>query len=573
MKPPLLIYIIAFVCVFVSCSSPKYRKALVDADSLAYIAPKRAIAMLDSMEIYMQNASEEELMYYRLLCIKASDKAYVIHKSDSLILSLVEYYETRGDRHLLPEAYYYAGRVYSDLNDAPRALRYYQEALNLVSDCRLKGHLYFQTGNLLLNQALYNQAISIYKKSLESYTLLGDSINITHTLRNLAYTYNKCGEKDSAIFYYHKSYSFASKMNAVNLKKNIMAQMSSFYIEAKDFVKAEKYLFARLNEHDSIDLSPNYCMALKIYMGMGRYGSARFYAEELLKFGTVYAKQTASRSLTELALMQRDYEGASRYLRLFNEYTDSVRNITATETVNRMNSLYNYNIREKENLMLRAENSRKLSIIVLVISVTCIIVVISVTYIIRNRQKQKMQAERLNRMRKELFEQSEEYVRRNEEKIIELEGELKRISKENLLLADRIEEQRTDLILANEMAVSKQKKCEAARIRIQSSDIYGVIQDYIKRGRVLTIREWDELDLVINQEIDGFRKNLYGYYTISRHEYHVCMLIRIGIAPKDMAELLGCTASAVSKVRKRLQNKLFSDSGTTKDFDSFIKSL
>lgn len=99
------------------------------------------------------------------------------------------------------------------------------------------------------------------------------------------------------------------------------------------------------------------------------------------------------------------------------------------------------------------------------------------------------------------------------------------------------------------------------------------IQEHIKRHKVITREEWGEIDRIVNYEIAGFRDNMYNYYSISLHEYHVCLLIRLDIPPKNMADLLGCTPSAVSKVRKRLQEEFFSDSGTAKDFDAFINSL
>ncbi|WP_288082441.1 hypothetical protein [Xylanibacter rodentium] len=310
-------------------------------------------------------------------------------------------------------------------------------------------------------------------------------------------------------------------------------------------------------------------MALKICMNTGQYDSAHFYAKELLTVGTVYAKQTASRYLTELALKEKNYNNAEEHLKQFNKYTDSVKIITATESVNRMNSLYNYKLREKENLMLKAENANKKLILTIVISVSFIIFVILITYVYRNRQK----LERLGRLRKQLYEQSEEYVRQNKEKIQELEQELKRTSDENMLLIERIEQQRADLILANQTAMRKQARNESSKNRIAATDIYKTIQDHIKKDKVITPKEWETLDRTVNQEVNDFKDNLYSYHRISQHEYHICMLIRLALSPTEMATLLGCTTSAISKARRRLQEKFFSDNGTAKDFDNFINSL
>ncbi|MDE5949209.1 MAG: hypothetical protein K2G86_10640 [Prevotella sp.] len=570
-------YIIASVIVLMSfsCSRFEYRKSLIVADSLTETDPKRSIAMLDSMAPMMADAPKHEQMYHRLLQIKAADKSYIKHSSDSTILSLVEYYETEGDKTLLPEAYYYAGSIYRDIYDAPRALEYYQKAIDGISggNMRVKGHIYFQSGSLLLNQALYNQAINMYLKAFDNYKIQGDNINCIHTLHHLAYTYNKINKKDSCLHYYQRASKLSKDINNEQMGMMVLAQMASFHIEQGDYSEAKKCLKPSLDTLDSINISPYYTMALKICMNTQQYDSAHFYATELLKIGTIYAKQTASRCLTELALRENSYDNVAKYLKLFNEYTDSVKTITATESVNRMNSLYNYNLREKENLILKAENANKKVALTITICTVFTLSIILITYIYRNRQKQKLQIERFSRLRKELYEQSTEFIRKNKEKIEFLEQELKRTSDENHLLIERLEEQRADLILANETAIRKQTRNESAKARIVATDIFKTIQNYIKKEKAVNAKEWKELDEIINKEIPDFKTNLYSYYNISPHEYHICILIRLEFSPTDMAMLLGCTTSAVSKARKRLQEKFFSDKGTPKDFDQFIKTL
>lgn len=575
MNKATFLFTIIVITLFASCSQFEYRESLTLADSMASINPKKAIAMLDSISQEMQNAPEYEQMYYKLLCIKAADKAYINQTSDSTILTLVKYYETDGDKKLLPEAYYYTGRVYRDLHDAPRALMFYQKAMNLIPENNKKkrSSIYNHMGRLFSNQHLYDESIRMYLKSYQYDVDLHDTINIIYSLRDLAYTYNKVCQKDSSLHYYEKAYIMAKRINNDHMKNIILAQMASFYIEQHNYKKAKECLKPSLDILDSINISANYAMALKICMNTGQYDSAHFYAKELLTVGTIYAKQTATRCLTELALREKDYENIAKYLKMFNEYTDSVKVITATESVNRMNSLYNYNLREKENLTLKAENANKKLLLTITASVVFALFMILVGYVYRNRQKQKLQTERLKRLKKELYEQSEEYIQQNKEKINALEQELKKASDENHLLAERIEEQRADLMLANETAIRKQARNASAKARMEETDIYKTIQEHIKKDKIINMKVWNVLDEIINQEVADFKENIYSYYNISQHEYHICMLIRLDILPKDMATLLGCTTSAVSKARKRLQEKFFSDEGTAKDFDNFINSL
>lgn len=152
-KSLLHLLFIFFIVIISACSDDRYPKQLVAADSLADKDPKRAIAQLDRMIPQIKDAGEAVKNYYALLRIKADDKAYVKHKSDTAILRLVDYYEKGGDKKLLPVAYYYAGRVYFDLNNYPEALKYFQKVTGMSEEEHpLAYKAYSQMGSIFLYQ-------------------------------------------------------------------------------------------------------------------------------------------------------------------------------------------------------------------------------------------------------------------------------------------------------------------------------------------------------------------------------------------------------------------------------------
>ena len=137
----LLFTLILFLSFTVSCSGNRSdRDLLIQIDSLTYHNPDSAILCLTELSHTINNYSLDLQKYYQLLTIKANDKAFIRHTSDSLILSIILYYEKTNNTYLLPEAYYYAGRVYADLYDAPKALDYFQKAaksLNSTTNYKL----------------------------------------------------------------------------------------------------------------------------------------------------------------------------------------------------------------------------------------------------------------------------------------------------------------------------------------------------------------------------------------------------------------------------------------------------
>lgn len=86
-----LIFIIFSVLCLCACKNKPYPQSLVVADSLANVQPDSAIALLSDLKAYISAEPETTQKYYQLLCIKANDKAYIRHTSDSLILPVLQY--------------------------------------------------------------------------------------------------------------------------------------------------------------------------------------------------------------------------------------------------------------------------------------------------------------------------------------------------------------------------------------------------------------------------------------------------------------------------------------------------
>lgn len=89
----------------------------------------------------------------------------------------------------------------------------------------------------------------------------------------------------------------------------------------------------------------------------------------------------------------------------------------------------------------------------------------------------------------------------------------------------------------------------------------------------LTKEERKQMEDTFDQFMPSFKEKLWSVYDITNRELNVCMLIKLGCKPADMACLLGCTPSAISKIRIRLYKKFFNKPGSAEDWDRFILSL
>ena len=133
MKMKLFFYISSLILLtcFSACKRPAYPPVMQQAEKLMNTRPDSALHILEGMADSLAMLSDEARMYYHLLTIQAKDKQYITHTDDSLINRIVEFYEDEGNDERLMMAYYYQGSTYRDMNDAPRALKAFQQAFDL----------------------------------------------------------------------------------------------------------------------------------------------------------------------------------------------------------------------------------------------------------------------------------------------------------------------------------------------------------------------------------------------------------------------------------------------------------
>ena len=135
----------------------QHERILADIDSLTETDADSARRMLMNMKDVMKDAQPDTKAYYDLLRVKADDKAHQQHTSDSLITSVVNYLEKRDKHDHLPEAYYYVGRVNTDLQNGEKAILFFHKALladSLNEHTRLKSRCYAQIGYIYLRNGL-----------------------------------------------------------------------------------------------------------------------------------------------------------------------------------------------------------------------------------------------------------------------------------------------------------------------------------------------------------------------------------------------------------------------------------
>lgn len=570
--------------LFSSCGrqAPSYPYSLVKADSLLSDRPDRALAVLDAFRDSLPGLSEETAMYYDLLCVKAADRRAVRPLSDSLIAPVIRYYDQRKDTKKQIEAYYYGGRVYAGIQDIPRALAYFQKAIDLSGETEpydFRAALHKQTGALLVYQERYEEALSAYEKAYNYQLLAKNSFQLFEPLLCMARLYQKTGKKESAVRAYQKADNLAQKAGETPQSAEILSELGRLYVDLKQYEEASA-CFRLSREKGDGEIPAPTCLGLgHLFLETGRPDSASFYLHKSMEKGDVYVINEAQKYLFRLEDERSNYKDALTYAEQHILSYDSIRKLTTAESARKAHELYNYDRTETENHQLKLANVRKKLFIFEWLLVCLLLVGSGLVFMYRMQRKkdEMIRAERNLRKEKEnQYKQSLEYIEANKQKINQLTARLIEAEqqKDNALQAS-LKAQKELLEIINRHVLAHRKSKECLEKELVNSAIY---RKFHESGEEEAMRmeeeDWRLLQQALDQTYENFTNRLYALHPkLSLMELRICYLVKISVSITHMANLLNRSKSAISTARTRLYKKLFGKPGTPDDLDAFIATL
>jgi len=556
-----------------------YPEAIQRAESCMDEHPDSALQLLTAYADSISTQPEETRMYYHLLTHQAKDKLYMKPTSDSLINRIVAFYDETDDKDKQMLAYYYQGSVYRDLNDAPRALKAFQQVLQLGESyppCDLFARTYNQMGTLFAHQGLYDESLEANKQSVQQYLLQGKKNRTSYALRDIARMYDAKEQRDSALHYYQEACETALSDSNHHRYHTVLGEFGAIYHHInKD--KGKQMLLTAFN-YTPKAVNVNLIIG-SIYEEENNLDSAKFYYLCALQYGDLRKQYHAHHHLFQVLMKQNKQQKAMEHYHAANALDDSIKRTTATETIAKMNTLYNYQHTEQKNYRLKEANAQKLFFIYILAAILTISIAITVAYYFYIKQRQKTaarQAERIKELEEKRYAQSQEAMEENRKNIEVLEKEL--LAKDNHineLERQQKQAQKASLEITNQQ-IEAAKTEQELRIRgLQQSRIYLRFHNACHdNGINLTDNDWVELAKAINEAYPNFSEKLYTYCPkISTMELNICCLIKISIPTSDIATLVRRSRSAVTLARTRLFKKMHGKEGKAEDLDRFILDL
>ncbi|MDE5886359.1 MAG: tetratricopeptide repeat protein [Muribaculaceae bacterium] len=544
--------------------------ALIHASHLLENEPdsiSEAKQMLDSMSSSSLNEGDRSL--HALLSVKANDKLYIPHTSDSLILLSLKYEEKHPKRGFYPEALYYAGRVYSDLGDYPTALNFFNHATHMDDmPLPLRSRILSQTGRLYNDVHLYSDAARSLIKAIRINETLSDTANLSFDNQLIGAIYMHQGKLDSADIHINRGYRLAD-----HLPSEHRAFMTLYKAIIKEKLGQSDSAVIYINQ-GALDVWDDtkpfaYISAADIYYKAGMYEEAYALASQVVDSDEPSAKLYRSGAFT---LFLRPELRKFSEQDLIGVYIDSLLSTIAIEQkrteandVSIVKNTLNYesHVKAKEKAEIKQQDLEKR---VLWVSIGGLLIAFgwALTYIQRNRKYASLLEKytSLTQLLKKL----------EHENPLSSEGQ----SVANLGLSSKTEDIKRRIKDIIKVVTASKDSIQPIDETIVSSEAFVKLQQHIVYGKAIpeSATLWDELEKAVRKSSPHFVNNLrllLGKFSVL--EFKLLLLIKCGVKPGEAAEVLNKSKQTVSGYRTKLRKRLAGDGVSTEYLDAIIRKL
>ena len=571
--PFLLLYTTFFSCR----DGGRIESILRTTDSLMEGHPDSALSILrrDSLEIC--RSGKDYRLWYALSRTEADDKCYILHVSDSTMRAAANYYNSHGSDLQRVRANYLLGRVYCDMHLYGHALTSFNKAIKVESENdsainRYKARSATWAGYVYEVKGLHKDALRYNKLAYGYAKKTGAQVTEIYSLRDIGRSYRDLKRNDIAIPYYQQAAKKAKAIDDANLYNMVMEELAGIYIEEGRLDEAYAALNTQFLATTDKDISSHYYIWAMYFEKRGQLDSAVAYNKRGMNYSDVSIKKDVSLDLARLLMKQGKHNEAIKYYEQYSVYSDSVTASELNETSDMLSQVEKNIDIERKNTIL-AETKTNLTILLSVIIFTVIVMsLILIKHYSNVRKHIREQQERANNYLSQLQETGMQKMKRNEERIAQLETELS-VSNEKLteIRKSLMRNEAEMLAKQNEHMLFKEKHRELLIADLADTDVYKL---YHTPNAVPSYADYHRLVEALNKAYNNFTKRLKEFYPdINDNEVWICCMVKAGLSSKEICNISPYSYSSLGMAKSRLYFKMFQKKGGAKDLDHFIKEL
>lgn len=546
---------------FFSCdnNSSKVSNKIDYIKSIGDTNPSLAMSMLDSLDINIRNQPERVIKKFDLLRLRVQDKAYITATSDIAAKQLVTYFEKNGTALEKQEAYFYAGSVYRDLQDTPRALKYFFKALEIAENSKqfdtvMQRNTFSNLHYLYFNVQDYPKA---YEYAMKEYKL-SQSINKMELtcLMHLGMSLTVLDSIKQAKEIYKIALDTISSNPQLKEDHEVLCSLLFNFSYLKDSAQASRCykLLQDLNLDDSND-AKNYAYG-EFFLLVGKKETAICAFNRILHNKTDLLRMyDASKALFHIYNEGKQVVEANKMANLFVSLCDSIDLGKRQELAATVKNEYQYHKDQQREQKIINEKERLQSWLIISVVAIVIILLIAVAFIFYKRYtylnrllaisndlndlsvaKQQLQTNIKKKEEELLASQSLLDKRENELKSVknqlkDLNGELtkfdEKLKKKEQMLAEKIAQSQTFLNLLHQTELEE-----------KAEDVIFNIRQSSEGKKHMTTTNWKQLYKAVDELYPAFKDQLMKELgSFSEQQMQVCYLMRIGLSKPQIQNI------------------------------------
>ena len=581
----LFLPILAFILF--SCTDQHADSIITKAEQLLNTKPDSALAVLDDIRESKEDWPRSQQMRYELVYAQAQNKAYVNFTTDSIVLSLVDYYGRHGNANEQMMANYMAGCAYRDLEDALSALKYLNLAVDAVDesdeDCDLSTlmRVYSQMGGLYQRVAAFESERIADSHAERLAWQICDTLSALRLMRLRASTLYDAHQPLQSLMILDSIIQFCNKHGLPEQTKIIYPMRIKYHIETNNALSADSLLREyeqKMNiqpltpDEKIIDITHFYRKGL-YYNLIEQPDSAIMMFQKLIRLinirslytvGKYDLREGAFKGLSEAYSYKHQADSVIKYANLYCQWNDSSIRARASEHLLRFQSLYNYTKIQEQALNAEQKASRlRVIIILLVVFATTIVIVAWSIYQKRLKKERQKQIETNKGYQSLLHE-----IEKSADELLLVKTDSERFQREK---ESEIQKLQTALAMYqdNEQSVEQWSDERA----IFACDIAKRLHSLSSHAQKATPNELNCLLVTAQNAFPKFYANITDASKgLSHTEIIISILIRFRFIPSEISLLLGLSSQRITNLKSSVNQKLFGTQGA-KTLDSHLMSL
>lgn len=555
----ILIITISFLCI--SCKDNSLLSKMDQIKTVGDENPALALKMLDSIYVDARNASEYTIMKYDLLKIRLEDKSYIPHTSNRTIENLMKYFEDNGTIKDKQEAYYYAGSVYRDLDDTPRAIENFYKSIETVDnknkkecDSIILRNAYSNLHYLFVNVQDYNNALKMAQMDYSiSKALNKMTIN---TIIQITTAYLNMDMEKEGIHYLDEAF------NCIKDKK---------YANEDNFIYLVLYHYSNLNLKDKANECYNLIKKRKLkrmdafvrnilgnyYMLIGQQDSAIACYEYIInEKKNELAMYDTSKKLFLIYSENGNKDKAIKYGAEFVRMSEKLDLAKNSELAATVNNKYKYHLDQSRMQKMESERTMYLRIALIIGFSAVLLTLAFVIFYMRKKnitlRRQLALTDSLNSVKAQMSDikkntlLKEQQLASAQSEIAAKEQKMKEISEElqrNEQLLETTKKRLNDKMKQSEQLMQMLHKAE---LEDSASDVVETVRKSAEGKKKLSATEWQQLYSAVNSLYPDFKDSIVSRDgNLSEQQMQMCYLMRIGLTGPQINNVVDISRTTV----------------------------